>query len=230
MRAGSSRSSRCSGFAWEQSLQRAFLALPDLVRGAEHLLLRRALPLHRDLLRLALPPLARRLHRLPRRLPRGDGDRGRDPLAASRRRRRGSRASGSRTRCCCCRESTSARQTSSALSNPVAAVPSLHAAYALGVGIGMIRFARAHLARLAACSIRRSSCSTIIVTGNHFLLDAVAGMLVLAVGFMLVRALAAVAASNPEPAPPDGRARESGASLHSMPRRGVEQPGSSPGS
>ena len=52
-------------------------------RGAQHLLLRRALPLHRDLLRLALPPLARRLPELPRRLPRGDGDRGRDPLALS---------------------------------------------------------------------------------------------------------------------------------------------------
>ena len=80
-------------------------------------------------------------------------------------------------------------QTSSALSNPVAAVPSLHAAYALGVGIGMIRFARSHLARLAGVLYPPLVVLTIVVTGNHFLLDAVAGMLVLALGFMLVRAL-----------------------------------------
>ena len=32
--------------------------------------------------------------------------------------------------------------TSAAFSNPVAAVPSLHAAYALGVGIGLFRYGR----------------------------------------------------------------------------------------
>ena len=36
---------------------------------------------------------------------------------------------------------------SAAYSNPVAAVPSLHAAYALGVGAGMIRYGRSHLVR-----------------------------------------------------------------------------------
>ena len=50
--------------------------------------------------------------------------------------------------------------TSSALSNPVAAVPSLHAAYALGVGIGLIRYAPlASGPRSRARSTRRSSCS-----------------------------------------------------------------------
>jgi hypothetical protein len=77
----------------------------------------------------------------------------------------------------------------SALSNPVAAVPSLHAAYALGVGIGMIRFARSHLARFAGLLYPPLVVLTIVVTGNHFLLDAAAGMLVLAAGFLLVRAL-----------------------------------------
>lgn len=78
--------------------------------------------------------------------------------------------------------------TSSALSNPVAAVPSLHAAYALGVGIGMIRFARSHLVRVAGVVYPPLVVLTIVVTGNHFLLDAVAGMAVLAVGFLVVRA------------------------------------------
>ena len=75
--------------------------------------------------------------------------------------------------------------TSSALSNPVAAVPSLHAAYALGVGvgIGMIRYARSHVVRLAGVLYPPLVVLTIVVTGNHFLLDALAGMAVLGVGF-----------------------------------------------
>ena len=78
---------------------------------------------------------------------------------------------------------------SSALSNPVAAVPSLHAAYALGVGIGMIRYARSHLIRIAGAIYPPLVVLTIVVTGNHFVLDAVAGMAVLGVGFLLARVL-----------------------------------------
>jgi hypothetical protein len=77
---------------------------------------------------------------------------------------------------------------SSALSNPVAAVPSLHAAYALGVGIGVFRYAHSHLIRLAGVIYPPLVVLTIVVTGNHFVLDAVAGMAVLAVGFALARA------------------------------------------
>jgi hypothetical protein len=79
--------------------------------------------------------------------------------------------------------------TSSALSNPVAAVPSLHAAYALGVGIGVIRYARSALVRLAGAVYPPLVVLTIVVTGNHFLLDAIAGMLVLGAGFLVVRSL-----------------------------------------
>ena len=68
-------------------------------------------------------------------------------------------------------------------------MPSLHAAYALGVGVGMIRFARSHIVRVAGVLYPPLVVLTIIVTGNHFLLDAVAGMLVLAVGFLVVRAV-----------------------------------------
>jgi hypothetical protein len=77
---------------------------------------------------------------------------------------------------------------SSALSNPVAAVPSLHAAYALGVGIGLIRYARSHLMRFAGAIYPPLVVLTIVVTGNHFVLDAVAGMAVLGLGFGLARA------------------------------------------
>ena len=176
------------GFAWEQSLQRAFLALPDLVAALNlfyfigHFvftgiffvwLYRRS----RDGFRsfrdgfLAATALAIVIHWLyPTAPPRLAGIGLEDTLLLLSGIDIGS-------------------PTSSALSNPVAAVPSLHAAYALGVGIGMIRFARSHVVRLAGVVYPPVVVLTIVVTGNHFLLDAVAGMLVLGVGFLLVRAL-----------------------------------------
>jgi PAP2 superfamily len=75
--------------------------------------------------------------------------------------------------------------TSTALSNPVAAVPSLHAGYAVGVGLGLLRFARSSLVRSLGVIYPLLVVLTIIVTGNHFVLDAVAGIAVLALGFLL---------------------------------------------
>ena len=69
-------------------------------------------------------------------------------------------------------------------------MPSLHAGFALGVGVGVV-----------ACTRGRSSgrslgvlypvlvVLTIVVTGNHFILDAVAGMLVLGLGFAVAAVL-----------------------------------------
>jgi hypothetical protein len=76
--------------------------------------------------------------------------------------------------------------TSSAISNPVAAVPSLHAAYALGVGIGVVRYARSSLVRVAGALYPPLVIVTILVTGNHFVLDAVAGIAVIGAGFLIV--------------------------------------------
>ena len=92
------------------------------------------------------------------------------------------------------------------LSNPVAAVPSLHAAWALGVGIGLVLYARPLAWRVAGALYPAAVCLTIVATGNHFVLDAVAGMAVLGAGF--------------------GAASVLNFAL----RRGVEQSGSSPGS
>jgi len=75
--------------------------------------------------------------------------------------------------------------TSAAVSNPVAAVPSLHAAYALGVGIGVVRYARSSLVRLAGALYPPLVIVTILVTGNHFVLDAVAGIAVIGAGFLI---------------------------------------------
>ncbi|MGH3072397.1 MAG: phosphatase PAP2 family protein [Gaiellaceae bacterium] len=77
--------------------------------------------------------------------------------------------------------------TSSAYSNPVAAVPSLHAAYALGVGVGVIRYARSAWLRAAGLVYPPLVMLTIVVTGNHFVLDAVAGIAVLGAGFVGAR-------------------------------------------
>lgn len=177
---------RVLGFAWEQSLQRAFLALPDLVAALNifyfvgHFLFtgiffvwlyrrsRDGFTGFRDGF-LAATALAVVIHWLyPTAPPRLAGVGLEDTLLMLSGIDIGS-------------------PTSSALSNPVAAVPSLHAAYALGVGIGMMRFARTHVVRLGGALYPPLVVLTIVVTGNHFLLDAVAGMAVLGAGFLLVR-------------------------------------------
>lgn len=70
--------------------------------------------------------------------------------------------------------------------NPVAAVPSLHAGYALGVGIGFVRYARSRLVKVAGGLYPGLIVLTIVVTGNHFILDAVAGAIVLGAGFLII--------------------------------------------
>ena len=68
-------------------------------------------------------------------------------------------------------------------SNPVAAVPSLHAGWAIAVGAGLVLYARNVVARTAGAVYPALVLLTIVVTGNHFIFDAVAGALVMAVGF-----------------------------------------------
>ncbi len=68
-------------------------------------------------------------------------------------------------------------------SNPVAAVPSLHAGWAIAVGAGLLLYARNLAARIAGVIYPVAVLLTIVVTGNHFIFDAVAGALVMAVGF-----------------------------------------------
>jgi hypothetical protein len=176
------------GFAWEQSLQRAFLALPNLVAALNifyfvgHFLItaifffwlyhrsRDGFRSFRDGF-LAATAIAVVIHWLfPTAPPRLAGVGLEDTLLVLSGIDIGS-------------------PHSSALSNPVAAVPSLHAAYALGVGIGMMRYARSHVVRLAGAIYPPLVVLTIVVTGNHFVLDAIAGMAVLGVGFGVARVL-----------------------------------------
>ncbi len=79
--------------------------------------------------------------------------------------------------------------TSSSFSNPVAAVPSLHAGWALGVGLGLIIYARPLLWKIVGVLYPIAVVLTIVVTGNHFLFDAFAGMAVMGLGFSLSEVL-----------------------------------------
>ncbi len=69
--------------------------------------------------------------------------------------------------------------------NPVAAVPSLHAGWALALGAGLLMYARSWLLRIAGVLYPAAVLLTIVVTGNHFVFDAIAGALVMAFGFAL---------------------------------------------
>ncbi len=75
--------------------------------------------------------------------------------------------------------------TNATYANPVAAVPSLHAGWALCVGIGLIKYGRHPLFYALGVLYPLAVMLTIIVTGNHFVLDAVAGMAVMGLGFLL---------------------------------------------
>jgi PAP2 superfamily len=75
--------------------------------------------------------------------------------------------------------------STSAFSNPVAAVPSLHAGWAVGVGVGLVRYARLPVLRMLGLLYPVAVMLTIVVTGNHFIFDAVAGIAVLGAGFFV---------------------------------------------
>jgi hypothetical protein len=80
-------------------------------------------------------------------------------------------------------------QLTSSLSNPVAAVPSLHAGWAVGVGVGLVLYARPFLWRVIGVLYSLAVVLTIVVTGNHFVFDAIAGIAVMGLGFWLSQTL-----------------------------------------
>jgi PAP2 superfamily len=72
-----------------------------------------------------------------------------------------------------------------AVANQYAALPSLHMAWSLWCAVVMVRCARSVLARRIVWLYPAGTLFVILATGNHWLLDAVAGSLVLGVGFAL---------------------------------------------
>jgi hypothetical protein len=72
-----------------------------------------------------------------------------------------------------------------ALYNPLAAVPSLHAGFALAVGVAVLRWAGAVWLRALAASWPLAIGLAVVATGNHFVLDSAAGVLATLAGFGL---------------------------------------------
>jgi phosphatidylinositol alpha-mannosyltransferase len=67
--------------------------------------------------------------------------------------------------------------------NPVAAVPSLHAGFAIAVGVAVAASVRTLWARVAALLWGPAVAVAVIATGNHFVLDVVLGAVAVIVGY-----------------------------------------------
>jgi phosphatidylinositol alpha-mannosyltransferase len=73
--------------------------------------------------------------------------------------------------------------------NPVAAVPSLHAAFAFAIGIAVATTTRNIALKLLAWLWGPLVVLVVIATGNHFVLDIAMGLLVTLIGYMIALAL-----------------------------------------
>jgi hypothetical protein len=79
-----------------------------------------------------------------------------------------------------------------ALANQFAAVPSLHVGFAFAIGIAVAAALRHPALRVAALLWGPLVLLTVVATGNHFVFDAVAGLVLTAVGYGLSRGAARV--------------------------------------
>ena len=95
----------------------------------------------------------------------------------------------------------------SRLTDPLAAVPSLHAGWALGVGVGLVLYARRRVWRVAGLLYPCVVVLATVVTGNHFLLDAPAGFAALGLGFRLTLLLSPAHGARLVAAPRGGAVR-----------------------
>ncbi len=83
-------------------------------------------------------------------------------------------------------------ETMERVSNQYAAMPSLHVAWALWCAFALVPLLRHRWARLLAVLYPVVTIWAVVVTGNHFWLDAVGGALVLAAGYAAARFVQAV--------------------------------------
>lgn len=80
--------------------------------------------------------------------------------------------------------------TMASISNQYAAMPSLHLAWSLWCALALAPRVRHRWAKYLAISYPIVTTFTIVITGNHFWLDAVGGVVVLGVGWLLGSRLA----------------------------------------
>jgi hypothetical protein len=85
---------------------------------------------------------------------------------------------------------SSAPRGLSGLANEYAAMPSLHVAWALWAGWLVTRHAHRHLIRIAGASYPVLTAFVVMATGNHYLLDVLAGAAVFALASAAVKATA----------------------------------------
>ena len=90
----------------------------------------------------------------------------------------------------------------SGLANKYAAMPSLHAGWNLLMGLALVRNARQPLVRAAGVVIPILMTMSIVLTGNHYVLDFVVGDLLAVFG--LVLAMRFFSTEAPEQSPPSG--------------------------
>lgn len=88
------------------------------------------------------------------------------------------------------------------LYNPYAAMPSLHVGWALLAGLALVLYGRAWWLRLAGAALPLLMTLTVLVTGNHYLLDIVAGtgiaLLSLTCSWLLAAAIRRRAGNRPD--------------------------------
>ncbi len=70
------------------------------------------------------------------------------------------------------------------ITNPYAAMPSLHFGYAVFISVGVLLLVRSRWVRLLAIVYPVIVLVAIVATGNHFLFDALAGALVIAIAYL----------------------------------------------
>ena len=80
--------------------------------------------------------------------------------------------------------------------NPIAAVPSLHAGFAVAVSAALAAAARRRSWRLLAWLWAPIVCLAVVATGNHFVADIAAGVAITVVGYGAGRAAGAAAAAS----------------------------------
>ena len=86
------------------------------------------------------------------------------------------------------------------VTNPYAAMPSLHMGYALFTAMALWMLCPGKLARVIAIAYPVAVLASIVLTGNHYFLDALAGAGVLALAWALVRAVPAAVSPGLVPA------------------------------
>ena len=75
----------------------------------------------------------------------------------------------------------------SKISNQYAAMPSVHCAWALWCACVLVPRVRRHWAKVLAALYPALTVAAIVLTGNHYLLDAVGGFAVLGIGYAIAR-------------------------------------------